>query len=184
MNRALPIAKFMAFVLVLFCMVAVSFNSAQADELYGRVRGVVTDPSGAVLPGVHLKLTNTGTGVSQELTSSSDGSYIFVNLIPGTYSLTANKSTFKAYTVARLQIGQSQISVQNVAMELGSATEKQTKITESAAFKMRIDFFNIFNHTNFANPSGNRGSSRFGRITGIRSFTNSRLIQLGADLTF
>jgi len=50
--------------------------------------------------------------------------------------------------------------------------------------KLRIDFFNVFNHTNFANPSGHFGSSNFGRITAIRSFTNSRLIQLGADFAF
>lgn len=61
---------------------------------------------------------------------------------------------------------------------------KETKISEGTALKMRIDFFNIFNHTNFANPSGNIGSSRFGRIVGIRNFTNSRLIQLGADFVF
>jgi hypothetical protein len=61
---------------------------------------------------------------------------------------------------------------------------KETKISEGTALKMRIDFFNIFNHTNFANPNGNFGSSRFGRIIAIRNFTNSRLIQLGADFVF
>jgi len=123
MNRTLPIGKFLAFSLALLCTAFVSSNSARADELYGRVRGVVTDPSGAVLPGVHLKLTNTGTGVSQELTSSSDGGYSFVNLIPGRYSLTANKTSFKVYTVTKLEIGQNQIYVQNVSMEVGTAAE-------------------------------------------------------------
>jgi len=61
---------------------------------------------------------------------------------------------------------------------------KDTKLTESSSLKLRIDFFNIFNHTNFANPSGNVASSRFGRIIAIRNFTNSRLIQLGADFRF
>jgi len=123
MNRALPIAKLLAFSLALFCTVAVSSNSARADELYGRVRGVVTDPTGAALAGVRLKLTNTGTGISQELTSSSDGSYIFVNLISGTYNLTANKSAFKVFSATGMQIGSNQIYVQNVNMEVGTASE-------------------------------------------------------------
>jgi len=62
---------------------------------------------------------------------------------------------------------------------------KDTKLTESSSLKLRIDFFNIFNHTNFANPRANFGSqSTFGRIIAIRNFTNSRLIQLGADFRF
>ena len=51
---------------------------------------------------------------------------------------------------------------------------------------MRIDFFNLFNHTNFANPhqdlAGDFGP--FGVIGGIRSATNSRLIQLSGRFTF
>jgi len=42
--------------------------TANADELYGRIRGVVADSTGAVLPGAQLKLTNVGMGTSQELT--------------------------------------------------------------------------------------------------------------------
>jgi len=49
---------------------------------------------------------------------------------------------------------------------------------------MQIDIFNFFNHTNFGQPNGNRGSSSFGEITGLRGFTNSRIIQLGAKVSF
>ena len=46
---------------------------------------------------------------------------------------------------------------------------------------MRIEFYNIFNHTNFANPTGDVASGNFGRIRGIRANTVSRQIQLGAS---
>jgi hypothetical protein len=64
------------------------------------------------------------------------------------------------------------------------SVQKDTRITEGKTFQMRIEFYNLFNHTNFANPSGNINSGNFGRITAIRSFTNSRLIQLGAKFVF
>jgi hypothetical protein len=51
-------------------------------------------------------------------------------------------------------------------------------------WQLRIEFYNIFNHTNFANPAGNVNSGNFGRILGIRSFTNSRQIQLAAKFIF
>src|SRR5215475_1899400 len=74
-------------------------TAAKADELYGRVRGVVTDSSGAAMPGVPVKLTNTGTGIEKVMTTGSDGGFLFVNLIPGTYNLNAAKAGFKVYEV-------------------------------------------------------------------------------------
>jgi len=43
---------------------------------------------------------------------------------------------------------------------------KRIPITESIAVELRGEFFNIFNHTNFNNPSGNFSSSLFGVVTG------------------
>ncbi|HEY1482702.1 MAG TPA: hypothetical protein VGF19_08275, partial [Candidatus Acidoferrum sp.] len=64
------------------------------------------------------------------------------------------------------------------------SVQKNTAITEGKNIQLRIEFYNLFNHTNFANPVGDVASSRFGEIRGIRSFTNSRLIQLGAKFVF
>lgn len=67
---------------------------------------------------------------------------------------------------------------------LDFSIQKDTKISEGKVLQMRLEAYNAFNHTNFANPNGNVDSTNFGRITAIRSFTNSRLVQLGAKLTF
>ena len=98
-------------------------QTAMADELYGRVRGVVTDASGAVLPGAVLKLSNVGMGTTQVLTSNADGNFEFANLKPGTYRLTVTKPSFKTFDVSAIQVAQNQIFVQNVGMELGTLNE-------------------------------------------------------------
>jgi hypothetical protein len=67
---------------------------------------------------------------------------------------------------------------------LDFAIEKNTKITEGTTVQLRLEAYNAFNHTNFGTPNNNVDSSRFGLITSIRSFTNSRLVQLGAKFIF
>ncbi|HYL86376.1 MAG TPA: carboxypeptidase regulatory-like domain-containing protein [Candidatus Angelobacter sp.] len=96
---------------------------ASADELYGRVRGLVSDSTGAALPGVSLKLTNQETGVSLELASEPDGVFLFINLKPGNYTLTATKSSFKTFQVKDIRVEPNQIYVQGVVMELGALSE-------------------------------------------------------------
>jgi hypothetical protein len=54
---------------------------------------------------------------------------------------------------------------------------KRTSFTESTGFEIRAEFFNIFNHTQFYNPSGNISSSQFGRVTSAR---DPRIGQLSA----
>jgi hypothetical protein len=69
--------------------------------------------------------------------------------------------------------------------------------TERVKLTLRADFFNIFNHTNFANPVSNEGSSNFGKITATvgsavatsvgttaGAFGGPRQIQLAARLVF
>ncbi len=48
------------------------------------------------------------------------------------------------------------------------ALEKDTRITESMSLQFRAEFFNIFNHTQFSNPSGDFSSSNFGVVTSAR----------------
>jgi len=54
---------------------------------------------------------------------------------------------------------------------------KRVAITESLAFEFRGEFFNIFNHTQFNNPSGNISSTRFGLVSSSR---DARIGQLSA----
>jgi len=60
---------------------------------------------------------------------------------------------------------------------------KDTRISETTKFEMRIEFYNIFNHTQFdpAGISTNISSSRFGRE---RLARDPRLIQLAAKFYF
>jgi hypothetical protein len=45
---------------------------------------------------------------------------------------------------------------------------KSTKFTESMSLEFRAEFFNIFNHAQFKNPSGNFSNDNFGVVTSAR----------------
>src|ERR1700730_12659738 len=59
----------------------------RAQALYGSIVGVVTDPTGAVVPGVQVTAKNTGTGQTKDDTTDTSGRFNLQNLLPGEYSL-------------------------------------------------------------------------------------------------
>jgi hypothetical protein len=58
---------------------------------------------------------------------------------------------------------------------------KDVKLTENKKVQLRAEFFNIFNHAQFLNPTGSVTSSNFGLVTGARA---PRIGQLGVKFIF
>ncbi len=97
---------------------------ALADEVNGRIRGTVSDSSGAVIPNAKVTVTNVATGISREVTTASDGSFEFLNLLaPGTYKVTVQATGFKTYETAGIALRLGQVYVANVTMEVGAVTQ-------------------------------------------------------------
>ncbi|MGH9345541.1 MAG: carboxypeptidase regulatory-like domain-containing protein, partial [Terriglobia bacterium] len=109
----------------------------RADNLYGSIRGVVTDASGAVITGATVKVTNTGTGISREVTSRADGSFEVLNLlVPATYNVTVEKSGFQEYISTGILLNVNQIYVVNAALEVGGATQQVTVKANAAQVEL------------------------------------------------
>jgi hypothetical protein len=72
--------------------------------------------------------------------------------------------------------------------DLDMSGEKETKIWEGLSFTLRADAFDILNHPNFGQPSGNVQSSTFGQITATRFAVSdggsSRQLQISGKFTF
>ena len=110
-----------------------SGSLAKADELYGRIRGTVTDPTGAVFPGAKVTVTNTATGVSRSMISLSTGDFEFVNLLaPGTYGLVVEKEGFQKSRATSIYLDVNQVYVANVGLQVG-ATAQTITVEENAA---------------------------------------------------
>lgn len=78
--------------LVLF----IGARPALSQVFTATVTGVVTDPSGGVVPNATVTITNTGNNETRTTTSSTNGSYTVSQLLPGSYELSAQVAGFKS----------------------------------------------------------------------------------------
>ncbi len=108
-------------VLLILCM-ALSWN-LPAQELIAHIRGTVTDPSGAGVPGADVKATNTQTHVAATVPSKDDGSFEFLSLTPGIYDVTVTKAGFRTSTAHNITLTLNQVFNLPVALEVGQVTE-------------------------------------------------------------
>src|SRR5580704_7631238 len=76
-------------------LVGVTPRSVLAQNV-GTIRGTVTDPSAAVVPGA--KVIATGNGVSRTVTSDGQGRYTLPNMPAGKYNIRADANGFVTYT--------------------------------------------------------------------------------------
>ena len=67
---------------------------ASAQTETGRISGTATDEQGGVLPGATVTITNTGTGVTRTGVTDESGRYVFTNLQPGRYEVSAELTGF------------------------------------------------------------------------------------------
>ena len=74
--------------LAIVCFLTCAYVFGQAVS---QISGTATDPSGAAVPGVEIKLTQLETGVARTATSDGTGNYIVSNLPLGPYRLEASK---------------------------------------------------------------------------------------------
>ncbi|MGH9437166.1 MAG: TonB-dependent receptor domain-containing protein [Terriglobia bacterium] len=111
-----------------FVLLTAVFSSAPlfAQIATGGVTGTVTDPTGAVVPGAIVALTNTGTHVTQTTNSTSTGTYSFMGVQPGTYNLRAEAAGFKAFVDKGLLIHVQQTATVNVDFVVGAVTQNVT----------------------------------------------------------
>src|SRR5579872_7231352 len=124
--------RFMLFtLLVAFASVMLTSSPLFAQSTTtGEISGTVTDPSGAVLPNIELTLKSVDKGFTQTTHSNSAGSYRFVLLNPGNYSISASASGFKTVTISQsVSVGATAIT--NVKLEVG-ATGTTVEVTGEA----------------------------------------------------
>jgi len=85
------------------------------------ISGTVSDPTNALIPGVTVTATNTGTGVNTTSLTNDSGAYNFVTLPPGPYKLTATLGGFQTASVTNITLGTAETQRFNITMKLGNA---------------------------------------------------------------
>ena len=124
---------------VLVGVLSASFApAAYAQVQTGSITGVVTDPSGAVLPGVTASLSGEKLiGGLQTQVTDANGSYRFDRLPPGEYTVKFELQGFKTVERQRIRVSASFVASVNPKLEVGSLTETVTVTGESPTIDTR-----------------------------------------------
>ena len=105
------------------------FGLAQTTS--SSLSGVVTDESGAVLPGAQVTVTNSETGVRRTLAADAAGRYLAAQLSPGTYEITVTAPGFETFVKSGVILTVGQAASLNFAMKVGAVSEKVTVMEEA-----------------------------------------------------
>jgi len=110
----------------------ITFTAAGFSQtITGTLVGTVKDPTGAVLPGVSVKLTRVDTAQVREMVTDERGDFRFVQLGVGVYQLDTELTGFKTDVRSGITIRTDTTSRVDVTLEVGDISEKIT-VTEDA----------------------------------------------------
>src|SRR2546425_602002 len=111
------------FFVVLIALTLVSGN-VWAQATTAQINGTVKDPSGAVLPGVEVTVTQTATGAKRSTVSNETGNYVLASLPLGPYILQAELPGFKAYVQTGIVLQVDANPTINVVLQIGQVSEQ------------------------------------------------------------
>lgn len=114
---------------VTICLLAslVLFSGqASAQRIDGDLRGLVKDPSGAVVSGASVTVLGEGTGVTRKTTTTSVGAFFAGQLLPGLYTIEVESTGFRRSIRKGVEVRANRLSEVTIELELGPAIETVT----------------------------------------------------------
>src|SRR5580704_5139184 len=102
----------------------------------GTIRGTVTDPSAAVVPGATV--IATGNGVTRTVNSDGQGRYTLPNMPPGKYTIRADAQGFVTFIKSALDVPAGQASSLDIALQI-AAEAAQVSVNDQSAAALSLD---------------------------------------------
>jgi len=96
---------------------------AGAQSTGGRIRGTVSDPSGASVAAATVTLLNEATHSAHEMQTSASGEYLFIEVPVGSYEIDVIQAGFKKFVRKGIALDLNEVISVDIALQLGAATE-------------------------------------------------------------
>jgi hypothetical protein len=106
--------------------------NTQAQGIYATLTGVVTDPSGSVMPQARVVLKDALSGSERETATNNEGYYTFASVPVGTYTLTVVVKGFQTYKADGIGLGGGEQRDVNVTLAVGTTTQTVEVSAEAA----------------------------------------------------
>jgi hypothetical protein len=113
------VRRFLSAALLLVLLVVASTARAQSASA-GTVIGTVTDPTGAVIPGATITVTDLSTKTARTVVSNKDGQYVLPDVQPGNYEIEVFKAGFSTDEIPELTVSVGTQSTANFRLVVGA----------------------------------------------------------------
>jgi hypothetical protein len=110
-------------ILLVFGLCCLLFGSLLAQVYTGSLSGVLTDPSGGVIPGAEVTVTDTAKGFAYTVMTNDVGRYLVRPLPPSTYRLSVVMPGFQTHVQEGIVLNVNQNSAYDVRLQLGETTD-------------------------------------------------------------
>ena len=122
MYSMLKFIRLFSRVLTILAGIGLCVLSALAQQTLGGITGVVSDTSGDVIPNASVSVVDEQTSLTRTTTTNGSGSYAFVNLPIGSYTLTYKAEGFDVQRTQRIAVQSNRTATVNVALKVGQTT--------------------------------------------------------------
>ncbi|MBI3471208.1 MAG: TonB-dependent receptor, partial [Candidatus Solibacter usitatus] len=99
---------------------------AYAQLSTASINGTVRDSTGSIVPGAVIVLSNSNTSVERSTLSNASGNYVFLNIIPGSYTLEAKSAGFATSKIETLSLAVNQTVTLDFSLSVGSIEQSVT----------------------------------------------------------
>ncbi len=110
----------------LLALVGLFGGGAAWGQTNGSIRGIVNDPSGAVVPGAMVTATLTGTDSQRSVASDKDGAFDIPELAVGSYDLAADAQGFKKFVTKNVVVSIGHVNFITITLQIGRANDTVT----------------------------------------------------------
>jgi Carboxypeptidase regulatory-like domain/TonB-dependent Receptor Plug Domain len=134
-----PLGKKCVLAVSIFVLAVVSLLSA--SHVYAQVAGAtltgtVKDPSGGIIPGAQVTITNVATGVARIVSSDTSGFYIAPNLLPSTYELRVTAKGFNTAVAKGVALAVGAQQVLDITLKIGEINQTVEITTEAPTVEL------------------------------------------------
>ena len=112
------------YLLVMVALLStITATNVWGQAFTGTITGLVQDPNSAAIPGVDVRIRNEATNDVRNAKSGGDGAFIFSQIPPGKYEISAETQGFRRSVQTGVELRVNQTLEVNLAMQLGEVSQ-------------------------------------------------------------
>ena len=134
-------------IVIVFGIMLIGSSTAFAQSIFGSISGTVVDPTGAVVPGAKVSVTNNATNVVHQAVANKEGYFVAGQLPVGTYNVSVAAKGFESWNGTGIELNASDEKTLTIPLKVGAesqtvevtASSGTIDIADSGARKTTID---------------------------------------------